>query len=116
MLVYLFKVLLTSVLVVIITELSKRSTLAGAILASIPVVSVLAIGWLYLDTRSTELVARLSKGIFWMVLPSLCFFLLLPVLLRAGWDFAPSLMTALVATVGLYFLTVFLCRMAGLSL
>lgn len=113
---YLLKVLLTSVLVVTITELSKRSTLAGAILASVPIVSVLALVWLYLDTRNTELVSRLSKGIFWMVLPSLCFFLLLPALLRAGWAFAPSLTAALAATVGFYFLTLYLCRLGGLSL
>lgn len=116
MLYYLLKVIVTSVLVVAISEVAKRSTLAGAILASVPIISVLALVWLYLDTGDTQLVGRLSFGIFWMVLPSLGFFLLLPALLRAGWAFVPAMALALASTVGLYFLTVFLGRLGGLSL
>ena len=65
------KVLLTSVLVVAVSETAKRSVLFGAILASIPITSVLAMVWLYVDTGDTEKVARLANGIFWLVLPSL---------------------------------------------
>jgi hypothetical protein len=82
------KVLLTSVLVVAVSEAAKRSALFGAIIASIPLTSVLAMIWLYVDTGDTEKVARLATGIFWLVLPSLVLFLALPLLLRAGVDFA----------------------------
>ncbi len=70
MLYYIVKVLVTAVLVVFISELAKRSTLAGAILASVPLISVLAMMWLYFDTRDTTRLASLSGSIFWLVLPA----------------------------------------------
>ncbi len=116
MLYYLTKLLITSVLVVAVSEVARRSSMAGAVLASVPLVSVLALFWLYFETRSTGEVARLAGSIFWMVLPSLCLFLLLPVLLRSGWTFGAAMTTALGATVGTYLLTIYLCRLAGVSL
>src|SRR5262245_40083777 len=96
---YVVKVLLTALVVVAVTEIAKRSTLWGAVLASLPLTSLLAFAWLYLDTADTARVSELSYGIFWLVLPSLVLFLLLPVLLRLGWGFWSSLGAACVATV-----------------
>lgn len=96
------KVIITSVLVVAIAEVAKRSSLFAAILASIPLTSVLAMIWLYLDTGDAEKVATLASGIFWLVLPSLALFIALPLLLRAGWPFTPSLLVSGALTVGCY--------------
>ena len=85
------KIAVTAVLVVAISEVAKRSSLLGAVLASIPLTSVLAMVWLYADTGDAEKVAELATGIFWLVLPSLALFIALPLLIRAGWGFAPSL-------------------------
>ena len=49
--------------------------------------SLLAIIWLYIDTKDAGKVAALSTSIFWMVLPSLVFFLALPPLLKAKVNF-----------------------------
>jgi hypothetical protein len=88
------KVLLTAVLVVAISETAKRSTLVGGILASLPLTSLLAFIWLYLDTGNTANVASLSNSIFWYVLPSLVLFIALPLLLARGLDFWLSLAIA----------------------
>ena len=88
------KVLLTAVLVVAISETAKRSTLIGGILASLPLTSLLAFIWLYLDTGSAAKVASLSNSIFWYVLPSLVLFIALPLLLARGLDFWLSLVIA----------------------
>ena len=63
------KVAITAVLVVAISEVAKRSSLLGAVLASIPLTSVLAMVWLYADTGDAHKVADLATGIFWLVLP-----------------------------------------------
>jgi hypothetical protein len=68
---YALKVLITAALVVAVSEASKRSTFLGGMLASLPLVSLLAIIWLYLDTRDAGKVVALSTSIFWLVLPSL---------------------------------------------
>jgi hypothetical protein len=96
------KVIITSVLIVAIAEVAKRSSFLAAVLASIPLTSVLAMIWLYLDTGDVEKVATLAGGIFWLVLPSLALFIALPLLLRAGWQFAPSLLVSGALTVGCY--------------
>jgi hypothetical protein len=78
---YLIKILVTTALIVAISEVSKRSSFLGGLLASLPLVSFLALIWLYLDTKDIGKVAALSSSIFWLVLPSLVFFLALPPLL-----------------------------------
>lgn len=96
------KVLVTSVLVVAISEVGRRSSFWGAILASLPITSLLAFAWLWRDTGDAEAVASLSTSIFWLVLPSLPLFLVLPALLRAGWGFGASLGAACAVTVAAY--------------
>jgi hypothetical protein len=87
---YVVKILLTTVLVIAVLEMSKRSSFLGGLLASLPLVSFLAMIWLYLDTRNPAKVASLSTSIFWLVLPSLVFFAALPKLLSMKFSFALS--------------------------
>lgn len=98
------KIALTSVLVVAIAEASKRSTVFGALIASLPLTSLLAMGWLYWDTGDANKVAGLAQGIFWFVLPSLILFIAFPILIKAGWSFVPSLLAASGLTIAGYFL------------
>jgi hypothetical protein len=104
------KVLLTAAVVVAVSEIARRSTLWGAVLASLPLTSLLAFVWIYLETGDIRNIATLSQGIFWLVLASLPLFLALPLLLRAGWPFWPSLGAACAVTVGAYFALVWLLR------
>lgn len=70
---YLTKIALTAVLVVVISEIAKRSTFMGALLTSIPLISILAMFWLYIDTKDTAKVSALATSVFWLALPSLIF-------------------------------------------
>ncbi len=99
---YITKVVLSAAVIIGVTEIAKRSTLWGALLASLPLTSLLAFVWLYLDTGQAERVAALSMSIFWLVLPSLPLFLLLPWLLRHGWNFWPSLALSCLITSAAY--------------
>lgn len=113
---YLLKITVTTGLVVIISEVAKRSSLAGAILASIPVVSVLAMLWLYIDTGSTARVSALSFSIVWLVLPSLTLFLALPVLLKHGVNFYLSMLISVGATVLCYLALISILNSFGVKL
>ena len=110
------KVLLTSVLVVAVSEAAKRSALFGALIASVPLTSVLAMIWLYADTGDTEKIARLSTGVFWLVLPSLVLFISLPVFLRAGLGFPASLAVATALTVCAYFAMLYVLGLVGIEI
>ena len=112
---YAVKIVVTAALVVAISELSKRSTLAGSLLASVPIISVLAMIWLYTDTRDVAQVAALSRSVFWLVLPSLVLFLLLPALLERGYEFFTSLAVSIGATILVYLAAIALGRYLGLK-
>ncbi|PPC99329.1 MAG: hypothetical protein CTY31_10205 [Hyphomicrobium sp.] len=96
------KVLITALLVVAISEISKRSTAFGAIVASLPLTSLLAFIWLYTESGDSAKIAHLSTSIFWYVLPSLVLFLALPALLAVGINFWPSLLLASAMTFAAY--------------
>lgn len=97
------KIGLTVAIVVIVSEIAKRSTFWGAVIASLPLTSLLVFIWVYVETGNTQAVASLSRGIFWLVFASLPFFLLLPFLVGRGLAFWWSLAVAGAVTVAGYF-------------
>lgn len=103
---YLVKIVVTTVLIVMISEIAKRSSFAGALLASVPIISVLAMFWLYVDTKDVSKVSALASSVFWLVLPSLALFVTLPFLLKQGLNFYLSISISIGITVGCYFLMV----------
>lgn len=113
---YLIKILVTALLIVAISEVSKRSSLLGAVLASVPLVSVLAMIWLYIDTKDIEKVSALSSGVFWLILPSLVLFILLPLFLKIGWGFYLSISVSIGATIICYFAMVSALNYFGVKL
>jgi hypothetical protein len=110
------KVLITAVIVIGISELARRSTFAGALLASLPLTSLLALIWLYRDTSDAVQAADLARGIFWLVLPSLAFFVVFPAGVRAGWGFWPAMGAGIAATLVAYGAMLGIDRMFGLKL
>jgi hypothetical protein len=113
---FVLKVATTAIVVVAVAEIAKRSTFWGAVLASLPLTSLLAFVWLYLDTGDSQPVANLSRGIFWLVLASLPLFAILPALLNSGWKFWPSLLLSSLVTIGAYFALVWLLQRLGIRL
>jgi hypothetical protein len=109
------KVAITALVVVAIAEVAKRSTFVAAILASLPLTSLLAMIWLYADTGDAHKVADLARGIFWLVLPSLALFIALPLMLRAGWPFGASLLASSALTVACYFAMLALLKRLGIA-
>lgn len=99
---FLIKVLITAILVAAISEIAKRSTFAGALLASLPLTSLLALVWLFRDTGSAVQAAELARSIFWLVLPSLAFFIVFPIGVKAGWQFWPAMAGGVAATLLAY--------------
>jgi hypothetical protein len=99
---FLVKVSLTALIVAAVSELARRQPAAGALLASLPLVSILGVIWLWRDTEDVKLVAAHLEATFWFVLPSLPAFLIVPALLRSGWAFWPALFAGIALTLALY--------------
>jgi hypothetical protein len=112
---YLFKLFLSAALIVVISEISKRTGYLGGLIASLPLVSLLAIGWMWVETHDTAKIADFSRSVFWFVLPSLIFFVLLPWLMpKLG--FYAALTIACIATAAGYAVMAAILARAGISL
>ena len=110
------KVIVSAILVAAISEIGKRSSGFAALVASLPLTSLLAFVWLHLEGTGPDEIASLSRQILWLVIPSLLLFLLLPVLLKSGMGFWISLSVSVGATAALYVGLLPILRRMGVGL
>ncbi len=110
------KAALSGVIIALIAEIARRSPGFAALVASIPLVSVLGMIWMWREGLGAERLAAHAEATFWYVLPSLPMFLLLPWLLRSGFGFWISLFAGIVMTVLLYGLMMWIAPRFGIRL
>lgn len=109
------KYLLTSAVVVIVSEFARRSDRLGGFVAALPLVTVLTLIWLYIEKQPEAKLANHAWYTFWYVLPTLPMFLVFPwLLVRVG--FWPSLLASAVLTVVCFGLLALLLRRFGIHL
>jgi hypothetical protein len=113
---YIVKVIVSAILIVLVSEIAKRSTLAGAVIASLPIVSILAFLWIYLETGDAQRVSELSRQIFWLVIPSLLLFVALPLLIKQNVNFYIGLLVSMALTACAYLALVWFLRGRSLGI
>ena len=111
-----FKAILSGILIAAASTIAKRYPGFGALIASLPLVSVLGMIWLWSEKPDAETMAAHAGATFWYVLPSLPMFLLIPALLRHGMNFWLALALGCVLTIALYCLMTWLAPRFGLQL
>lgn len=116
MLYMLFKAAISGVIVAIVSEVAKRYPGFGALVASLPLVSVLGMIWLWRDTHDPHRMAQHAGATFWFVLPSLPMFLLIPALLQRGTPFWLALALGCLLTIALYLAMTWIGPRFGLRL
>jgi hypothetical protein len=107
---YLVKIVLSVVMVLAISEATKRFGFWGSLLASLPVLSVISMIWIYTDTKDIQKISAFSTQVFWFVLPSLGLFLTLPWFL-SRYSFYVGLALSCLVTIGLYLLMIGLFKL-----
>ena len=113
---YLIKLFLSAGVIVAVSEIAKRNNAAASIIHSLPLTSLLAFIWIYLETKDSALIGRHAFGTFWFVLPTLPMFILMPWMIKKLGGFWPAFGTGIVFTVILYFITMKLLKIAGVNL
>jgi len=111
---YVTKLIITALVIVIVSEVSKKSSFVGAIIISVPLTSLLAFIWLYYDTKDYQKVINLSYGTFLLSIPSFAFFLILPVLLKLKQNFAISIIISIIGTSLVYFIFIYVLKKLGI--
>jgi hypothetical protein len=113
---FLLKAVLSGIIIAIVSEVARRAPGLGALIASLPLISVLGMIWLWRDTEDTARMADHAYATFWFVLPSLPMFLAIPVMLGRGVAFWPALAIGCAMTVLLYLAMVWALGQFGVRL
>jgi uncharacterized membrane protein (GlpM family) len=109
------KYLLSAAVVVVVSEIARRSDRLGAFIAAMPLVTVLALIWLHVESQPVDKIANHAWYTFWYVIPTLPMFLAFPLLLpRIG--FWPTLLACIVLTVVCFGLFALVLRRFGIDL
>ena len=109
------KYALTALVVVLVSELAKRSDKLGALVAALPLITILSLIWLHLENQSAEKIANHAWYTFWYVLPTLPMFLAFPLLLpRLG--FWPALLACVVISAVSFGVFALLIKRFGIQL
>ncbi|HAN00222.1 MAG TPA: hypothetical protein DCQ26_16635 [Marinilabiliales bacterium] len=109
------KILLTSILIVTISEVGKRNSIMAAVYASLPLTTILAMVWLYLDTSDAQKVSTLSWNVLIAVIPSHIFLIAFPLLVKFGVNFWISLTISMVLTAIAYWVYVVALKHFGIN-
>lgn len=110
------KAIVSAILIVAVSEVAKRSPALGAVIASLPLVSVLGMIWLWRDTGDEVRLVAHAQATFWYVLPSLPMFLAIPLMIRAGVGFWPALAAGVALTFDLYLVMTAILARFGVAL
>ena len=108
-----FKTVISAIIIVIVSEIAKKSSFLAAIIVSIPLTSLLAFIWLYWDTKDNQKIIDLSNSTLLMVIPSLSFFIILPILIKLNLSFALSMGASVIFTAICYWFFFILLNKIG---
>ena len=115
MLYFILKTFITAIVVVLVAEIAKRSSLLAGLIVSIPLTTFLAFIWLYWETKNNQKIIDLSNATLLMVIPSLSFFIFLPILLKLDLSFILSMIGSILLTAVCYYIFISILQKMGLG-
>ena len=116
MLYFLTKTILTAIIIIIVSEIAKKSSLLAAIIISIPLTSLLAFIWVYWESKDTEKIIDLSYNTMIMTIPSITFFIILPIMLKFKFNFSISIIISILSTSIAYYMFIYFLKKYGITI
>ena len=110
------KYAVTAFVIVLVSEIAKRSDLLGALISSLPFVTILVMAWMHLEKQESAKIANHAFYTFWYVIPTMPMFLLLPWLLNKGTGFWWALLWSALLTFLCFALTALVAKRFGVEL
>ena len=110
------KYLITAFIIVFVSEIAKRSDKLGALISSLPLVTILVMIWLYIENQSIEKISSHAYYTFWYVIPTMPMFLVIPCLLSRGYSFTIALSISIIITFFCFIVTAYCAKYFGVNL
>ena len=112
---FILKTIISALIIVLVSEIAKKSSFIAAIIISIPLTSILAFIWIYWDTKDSQKVVDLSYGTILMTIPSFVFFLIFPLMIKLKQNFTFSLIISIFATSITYLIFIYILKKMDLN-
>ena len=106
----------TAFVIILVSEVAKRTDKLGALISSLPLVTVMVMIWLYVEKQSSQKIANHAYYTFWYVIPTLPMFLVMPWLLGKGVQFWQALLICIALTFACFVLTALAAKRFGVDL
>ena len=116
MIYFISKTILTAIIIIIVSEVAKRSSLLAAIIISIPLTSLLAFIWVFWETKDSEKIIDLSYNTMIMSVPSFTFFIILPIMLKFKFNFSISIVISILSTSIAYYIFIYFLKKYGITI
>ena len=113
---FFIRAILSGIIIALIALVGKKAPAMGALIASLPLISIMGMIWLWRDSGDNELLASHAEATFYFVIPSLPMFLLIPFMLRSGFGFWIAIGAGIALTIILYLLTATLAARFGIRI
>jgi hypothetical protein len=115
MLFFITKIFITAIIVVVVAEVAKRSSLFAGLIVSIPLTTFLALVWVYWESKDVQKIIELSNSTLLMLIPSTFFFIFLPVLIKLNLSFTLSMIFSVSMTALCYYIFILILNKIGLA-
>ncbi len=116
MLMLVIKYAVTALVIVLVSEVSKRSDKAGALISALPFVTIMVMIWLYLERQGSQKIGNHAYYTFWYVLPTMPMFLVMPWLMAKGVNFWIALVICAAVTLVSFVITAMVAKRLGVHL
>jgi len=112
---FLFKLLFTAIIIVIISEIAKHYDRLAALVASLPLVTLITLFWLYYENQPEEKIANHAYYTFWYVIPTLPMFVFFPWAIKV-FGFWITFILSIFLTIIIFFLYATILKRFGINL
>ena len=112
---FLFKLLFTAIIIVIISEIAKHYDRFAALIASLPLVTLITLFWLYYENQPEEKIANHAYYTFWYVIPTLPMFVFFPWAIKV-FGFWITFILSIFLTIIIFFLYATILKKFGINL
>ena len=101
---YLIKIIVATLVIVLVTELSKKDTKLAALLLALPIISFTAYTMIWFESKDADRIAKLANENFIYVLPVMPVLPLFSWLLKHGYGYFTSMIMVIIIMIILFYL------------
>lgn len=100
---FIVKIIVSAIVIAVVSEVAKKYTSVGGLIAAMPITTLLTMFWLYFENKNPLLISNFLYAVIQGVFITFLFFIPCIILLKKGFNFYLSVVfSLLVMGIGIY--------------